>query len=760
MKTNHFRRRIAFGLAIAMVAGGILLAISPTQAASPLQSNLTSAGSLIASSNLLEDPPPNPVDHSQFSILQKDFASGPDVTAACLSCHDEAAQEIMQTTHWTWEYENPDTGQLLGKKHLINNFCIAIDSNEPRCTSCHAGYGWVDNTFDFTVEDNVDCLVCHDTTGTYSKYPTAAGHPLYEPLESPPESGNFIQPPDLSYIAQNVGNTSRTTCGSCHFYGGGGDGVKHGDMDSSLVNPDYDLDVHMDATGLDFNCTTCHTSDGHQVTGSRYSMNSTDDQTCETCHTSQPHEYTVLNQHIQRIACQTCHIPEYARGGVATKMFWDWSQAGQLNDDGTIKILKDDYGLTIYDSRKGAFELAENVVPDYIWFNGEMEYTLLGDTISEYEPVVINAPQGAIDDSNARIWPMKIFEGIQPYDTVNKTLVIPHLFGSDASAYWKSYDWDLAITAGMEYVSAPYSGQYGFIQSEMYWPITHMVAPASESLICQDCHVEESGRLDFIALGYTEAEAENLTHFPPAAMLGTIGAVSLSPEGCGDCHVEQVTVWQDSIHGNNSVGCVSCHSLQGDEGHPASPYSTSQDANICGACHLAEYHDWEKSIHANLGSAMDPITCVGCHEPHTTEQKIREGAETTCENCHADAMVEMQGSTHRAEGVNCVDCHKVTQITSGHTFTIQSDTCTRCHGDEAHSADRLVMAKMAEPEQTIEETSAAEEQPQGANVVIPAWGYILIGLSIGIAGYWAVKGKEPGISSDDVIDKANGEQHD
>ena len=70
------------------------------------------------------------------------------------------------------------------------------------------------------------------------------------------------------------------------------------------------------------------------------------------------------------------------------------------------------------------------------------------------------------------------------------------------------------------------------------------------------------------------------------------------------------------------------------------------------------------------------------------------------------------------------------------------------------------MAKMAEPEQTIEETSAAEEQPQGANVVIPAWGYILIGLSIGIAGYWAVKGKEPGISSDDVIDKANGEQHD
>jgi len=235
------------------------------------------------------------VNHSEFEILQQDFASGPEVTKACLSCHIDAAAEIQSTTHWTWEYEHPETGQLLGKQNVINSFCIALDSNEPRCTSCHVGYGWTDDTFDFSEEDSVDCLVCHDTTGTYKKFPTAAGHPAYEPLEFPSGSGTVWQPPDLSYVAQNVGDTSRQTCGACHFYGGGADAVKHGDLDSSLINPDFALDVHLDADGLNFSCTTCHNTDAHLLEGSRYSMNSTDEETCKVCHTAEPHNYEILS---------------------------------------------------------------------------------------------------------------------------------------------------------------------------------------------------------------------------------------------------------------------------------------------------------------------------------------------------------------------------------------------------------------------------------------------------------------------------------
>jgi len=89
-------------------------------------------------------------------------------------------------------------------------------------------------------------------------------------MEFPPHSGKKVKPVDLTKVAQNVGKTSRETCGACHFYGGGGDGVKHGDMDSSLKMPGRYLDVHMDAKGLNFSCATCHATQGHNIPGSRY----------------------------------------------------------------------------------------------------------------------------------------------------------------------------------------------------------------------------------------------------------------------------------------------------------------------------------------------------------------------------------------------------------------------------------------------------------------------------------------------------------
>ena len=45
-----------------------------------------------------------------------------------------------------------------------------------------------------------------------------------------------------------------------------------------------------------------------------------------------------------------------------------------------------------------------------------------------------------------------------------------------------------------------YSGEYGFAPTTMFWPITHMVAPAQNALGCTDCH--EGGRMDWAALGY------------------------------------------------------------------------------------------------------------------------------------------------------------------------------------------------------------------------------------------------------------------
>jgi octaheme c-type cytochrome (tetrathionate reductase family) len=477
-------------------------------------------------------------DHSKFKELQVEFKKGPDVTKACLVCHTEAAKHIMKTKHWTWEAITPQ-GQVLGKKNVVNNYCVGIESNEPRCTSCHIGYGWKDDSFDFTKEANVDCLVCHDTTGTYKKFPTAAGHPAYEPKEFPPKSGKIWKPVDLAKVAQNVGKTSRQTCGACHFKGGGGEAVKHGDLDSSLIKADKDLDVHMDAQGLNFTCSTCHTAVNHEIAGSRYEMTAKNREgivtpgkeprslaSCESCHGLRPHGLDIqIDGHVSKVACQTCHIPTFSRAK-ATKMMWDWSTAGQKKPNGKPIVKKDEDGNVVYHTKKGDFKWEKDVIPDFVWFNGEAEFTTLESKIDASETVKINSLGGEYKDPKARIWPVKRFEGKQPYDSVNNTLVVPHLFGKDKEAYWKSYDWNRAITAGMKKSGAPYSGQYDFVKTEMLWPQAHMVAPKEKAVSCESCHSRD-GRLAHLG-GFYIPGRDGSSVLDALGLMSVIGSIGFA----------------------------------------------------------------------------------------------------------------------------------------------------------------------------------------------------------------------------------------
>lgn len=230
---------------------------------------------LMAASALAGVTATGTADQAKFDGLNGPFRTGEDVTRACLACHTEAARQVMATRHWSWEFVNADTGQKLGKKTMLNGFCIGNRSNESFCQSCHVGYGWKDEAFDFTAESAVDCLACHNT-GDYRKLAGFAGHPPYERIEYPAKSGKFVEAVDLAKVAQQVGATSRQTCGACHYYGGGGDGVKHGDLDSSLNKATKVLDVHMAQDGLDFSCASCHEADRHKVAGSRISMTGAD----------------------------------------------------------------------------------------------------------------------------------------------------------------------------------------------------------------------------------------------------------------------------------------------------------------------------------------------------------------------------------------------------------------------------------------------------------------------------------------------------
>jgi len=485
-------------------------------------------------------------NHSQFETLKGPFSSGPEVTKACLECHTEAASQLHDTLHWQWEFTQPSSGEVLGKKHVVNNFCISTNSNEPRCTSCHIGYGWKDKNFDLTSEENIDCLVCHDTTGTYKKFPTDAGHPNYKPKEWPKKSGKVRQPVDLANVAQHVGDPQRENCGACHFYGGGGDGVKHGDMDSSLIEPDKQLDVHMAADGADFACQTCHTTSGHQTAGSRYEMVAKDQHgvdvpghfegglaSCESCHDTQPHqgeEANRLNSHTARIACATCHIPEFARQR-KTKTFWDWSAAGKLTEKGKRITEKDDEGYKTYITKKGRFEWERNVQPEYAWFNGKTDYTHIGEKISKNADGVINLTriQGAYADPDSRIWPFKIMKSVQPYDTKQQVMALPHIFGNDPTGYWKNLDWNKAVESGMQTAGLEFSGELEFVNTRYMFPIVHMVAPADDALSCRECHTRDNSRLANLTDFYLPGRDQNrlLDSIGWLAVFATLGAVLL-----------------------------------------------------------------------------------------------------------------------------------------------------------------------------------------------------------------------------------------
>jgi hypothetical protein len=134
----------------------------------------------------------------------------------------------------------------------------------------------------------------------------------------------------------------------------------------------------------------------------------------------------------------------------------------------------------VYDTQKGNFTWEKNVKPQYSWYSGTIDAVSLKDPIDPTKPVALNWPVGRPDDPNARIAPFKVHTGKQPYDTVNKTMLVPHLFGPpDSNAYWAKYikpPW-----RGMKKAGLPYSGQFDFVETSYVFP-THMGAQGNRQL--------------------------------------------------------------------------------------------------------------------------------------------------------------------------------------------------------------------------------------------------------------------------------------
>ena len=518
--------------------------------------------------------------------LHGPFPTGYAVTAACVSCHPGQAAEVMATQHWTWSGPAPDLVAAdlvtpvtadVGKVNLINNFCVGTPSNDKRCDQCHAGFGGdpdpakpqksarayasadpVTGDSSIPLEDRVDCLVCHSN-------PTAAY------AKDPKNFGNPVATLNLAVAAQDIIKPTRTNCGACHFYAGGGDNVKL--MGSSLKNPTEAIDVHM---GRGMECLDCHAGPAHTFKGGGiHTPGHAGRAACTDCHSATPHDGKVasngaaLDGHTAKIACQTCHIPRFSRGQFG-KVDWDWSYAGdnttcsgapgtcvagvittKVNDDGTPNPASAN-AVTTYDYIKGRFVWQKNIAPAYRWSNGKGTHARISDkgdmagmglTTADATRLSLGEPVGSATDG--KIAPFKLMRGRQAVfiDGAMSYVINPNVFGP--GSFWgvvqaagfsfAAYDFDGAAAVTPALASFDANGN-GFIDpgAESMAALWGKVLAVGAVAAGQASGVTQFGRYDGVNPGYDWRYTKlymNLNHevAPKTMALGANGA-------CNDCH--------------------------------------------------------------------------------------------------------------------------------------------------------------------------------------------------------------------------------
>jgi hypothetical protein len=177
-------------------------------------------------------------------------------------------------------------------------------------------------------------------------------------------------------------------------------------------------------------------------------------------------------------------------------MYWDWSTAGKLDENGEPFHVNDAFGNHTYLSIKGDFKWEREVVPEYVWFNGTADHYLLGDQIDTF-PIQMNMMKGRYTCADSKIVPVKVHRGKTPYDPGTNMLLQLKTYGTEKGqgAFWQDFEWIPAAEKGMAYVGLPFSGEVDFAETEMYMPINHMVSPVEQTVGCIECHSRD-GRLN------------------------------------------------------------------------------------------------------------------------------------------------------------------------------------------------------------------------------------------------------------------------
>jgi len=226
--------------------------------------------------------------------------------------------------------------------------------------------------------------------------------------------------------------------------------------------------------------------------------------TCEDCHTTVHSDSAdKIGDHLDKVACEVCHITAPRDGGTYESRNWTVFVGGK-----PVTVL-----------------VGEGWTPVYKWYAGE----------SEYGNLPILSVAGERNMTGAKIYPFA--EITTTYFVVNESapidsvIPVPKVKAADANKdntttvdEMRAYDGNLDGVP--DYPDAYLRTEVGSFQ------ISHQVAPAAQAYTCANCHNTSEGVLDFSALGYaadpslvvddnTTGDDDDDTGTPPPARTDT-----------------------------------------------------------------------------------------------------------------------------------------------------------------------------------------------------------------------------------------------
>ena len=536
----------------------------------------------------------------------------------CAGCHVGNGRFPLAQS----EFERLDPDSAEAHAQLANIDCLMChqDAYKRFPDWTEAGYGFTDLTLLNVAEDENGNLVQADDESLVRT--GFAGIPNVDPVtldfqflpagsDTLPDSVPMA-PMALTTLeaAQTVHATTRKSCLNCHAGAAGADGAKRGDLSRELFeenNPGTALDFHLSAGGADLTCADCHNETladgtGHRLRGRGLDLRPNDVPerfTCDNsgCHTDRPHgDFSNTNAssrdlHARKVACQTCHIPRYAKAAVGTEVARDWQDphpsAAACNGRGGWLPREDKDGLG-----------SGGLIPSYAWFDGTSQVYYLGESLegvptipleasvaasfvgnfSAGDPAyVIGLPNGDVASTSlgTKIYPMKEHWGKLARNDADNTLI-----GHSTFEFFRtgSFCRAVAVGLGLDEVNAPTSsvceGLPGATEMppntttvavHTYQTLNHGVEREENALRCGACHAALSGgpvRMD---------------------LQGDLGYALKGPERtvCTQCHGREDRLEFRKMHDkhvrNERIDCSLCHTFSRPERNLSTAISRDSD---------------------------------------------------------------------------------------------------------------------------------------------------------------------------------------